>query len=379
MDNIEKFKELLNRHVPLPSDLPVTFLEIAQMPHYEVVISRIYQFYLKDSEEHGFKDLFLGALIALIKHKWKDRTSKDVDFFDKAPPSWEVQIEVSTRKGNRIDILIEWEDHASKKYCIIIENKVFHMLRNDLTDYFATPQAPPERKIGVLLTLERQEANHEQFVNITHEEWLNEVKKRLGEYLMTGVDRHLFFIRDFILNLSKLTKNTKYMNEFAQFYFNHHTEVEQLIQARNTFVLEVFKAFESAGQLLGLKTGGKRAENYQYLIEEKGEIMFTLIFNPNNTVPFCIVYEVQGTKLMHKDALRENAKKLIEDERWSKTIWITLWGNASCAHILGKSCDSFGSGTQDIVSYFEEELKNTWRPIADALSAVYKNEETEKQ
>lgn len=369
MNQYQIFESLLSKPIPAPPNMPVTFLEVARMPHYEVVISRIYQFYLIDSEEHGFKDLFLSSLINLIKRKWAAKNGSYHSLFDPLPAHWEVQIEVSTKKGNRIDILIEWEDDAGKKHCIIIENKVLHVLKNDLEDYYTTPEALPENKIGILLTLNKQEANHPKFINITHDEWLEEVKTRLGTYMMDGVDRHLFFIRDFILNLSKFTKNKKYMNDFSKFYFQQPAAIEQLVKARNIFVEEVFKAYQNAGDLLELPTGGKRAENYQYLIKEKGELLFTLAHNPDSDAPFVIIYDVMGTKLERKNALRAAAETLIKQDKW-KDLSGTNWENNNNAHIVLKSYRNFGEEGQDLVDFFRNEISSIWLPLAEELEKV---------
>lgn len=370
MTQFTLFEELLSQRIPSPPSLPVTFMEVAQMPHYEVVISRIYQFYLQDLEEHGFKDLFLGALFSLVNQKWKTHANTERIFFSEQPARWDVETEVSTKNGKRIDLLISWERDNQKHY-IIIENKIFHILLNDLEDYFNTPEGSPENKIGVLLTLEQQFSRHQNFINITHDELMREVKKRLGEYIMTGVDRHLFFIRDFILNLSKLTKNAEYMNEFSKFYFEHRSAIEKLVKARNAFLQQVFKAYETTGQILNMEVGGKRADNYQYIIKERGQIMFTLVFNDYQSAPFSIVYEVQGKKLQFKEALREHARKLISPDKWP-TVWVSDWGNASCAHIVGVSYERLNEEQQDLSAFFEKEMREIWLPIAEELSTIFK-------
>lgn len=133
-------EDLLSKSFPRLEEHPTTFLEIAQMPHYEVVISRIYNYYLQDNPEHGFKDLLLRSLIDSIKNKGKKL---------QIPREWTSQTEVATNKGKRIDILIDWVE-GNVKWSIIIENKIFHIINNDLEDYFQSSPALEDNKIGTM-------------------------------------------------------------------------------------------------------------------------------------------------------------------------------------------------------------------------------------
>ena len=86
--------------------------------------------------------------------------------------------EIKTKQGNRIDISIF---NKAQQKAIIIENKIYHHLDNDLSDYWSHYNYPDTNKIGILLTLKPHGIPTEvagKFVNITHLEW----KERILSY-----------------------------------------------------------------------------------------------------------------------------------------------------------------------------------------------------
>lgn len=124
--NLRDLEDFLDHNViPKIKKRPKTFLGIAKQPHYENVMSNIYAFYFNVDEVHGMQDLFINSLLEIINES-KLRDQKKVA----AISDFEVSTEVSTKKNGRIDILLSSEDHA-----IIIENKVYHTLNNNLEDY----------------------------------------------------------------------------------------------------------------------------------------------------------------------------------------------------------------------------------------------------
>ena len=51
---IDTYTDLLQKTFPRPPEKRKTFLEIGNVPHFELVISNFYAFYLRKDEEHGF-------------------------------------------------------------------------------------------------------------------------------------------------------------------------------------------------------------------------------------------------------------------------------------------------------------------------------------
>jgi len=127
--NIQVLEDFLDHNViPKIKRRPKTFLGIAKQPHYENVMSNIYAFYFKVEEVHGMHDLFITSLLEIINESKLGSIKKVNEISD-----FEVETEVSTKKGGRIDLLLSSQNHA-----IIIENKVLHNLKNDLEDYLTS-------------------------------------------------------------------------------------------------------------------------------------------------------------------------------------------------------------------------------------------------
>ena len=201
----KKYEKSLDRSFPKPVKKRKSFLEIGGNPHYENVISNFYRFYLDETEEHKFKNLFLKSLLDIIS----SQGFKTLQFED-----YSVQTEVRTNKGGRIDILIEENDEST---AVIIENKIYHELNNDLKDYWVSTKASSDNKVGVLMTLERMEPNQKGFINITHNQFIKQIESNIGHYLKNSDDLHLLFLKDLFRSIQDLNKNE--MKDTLKFYF----------------------------------------------------------------------------------------------------------------------------------------------------------------
>lgn len=101
---------------------PISIFEISGYPHYENVCSNILAFYLDPQREHGLGNLVLGALLKCCGYE-----------LGKQNEVVEIRREFSTHGGGRLDLLI-----VTDNYVVGIENKIFHHLNNDLSDYRKT-------------------------------------------------------------------------------------------------------------------------------------------------------------------------------------------------------------------------------------------------
>lgn len=121
--NLPSLERLLDDFRKLPRAEPhePTLLEIAGWKGEELVASKILEFFLSPGREHNWGTLLLDALLSLIE--WKG-PSLDKD-------SVEVQREVTTENGNRLDLVIE-----SNALVVGIENKITaDPCANPFTDY----------------------------------------------------------------------------------------------------------------------------------------------------------------------------------------------------------------------------------------------------
>lgn len=220
---LNQLENFLNNHeIPQPKKQVKTFLGIAKQPHYENVLSNIYAFYFDENEEHGLQDLFIKSLTEIISDKIKIKVPFSKHFFDlprfrNLSPSTEV----STTKNGRIDLLLDNNEQA-----IIIENKVYHHLNNDLDDYWNNIKYPIVDKIGVVLSLKPTFSGHNLFVNITHKELLDQVISQLGNYVMDASDKYMVFLKDLYQNIMNLT-NATISKEELDFYFKNQDKINQ--------------------------------------------------------------------------------------------------------------------------------------------------------
>lgn len=72
--------------------------QVAGFPHYEVVSSRVLEFFFDPNESHGLGTLFLEALSTFLV------SGKDVESFINT--DWEIERESITSNNNRIDLLL---------------------------------------------------------------------------------------------------------------------------------------------------------------------------------------------------------------------------------------------------------------------------------
>lgn len=267
MENLQlKYKDLLSRDLPKLPKREKSFLDIASMPHYENVNSNLLRFFFDATEEHGFGDLFLSSLLDLIKHK------KDISFLD-----WTVDREVKTIRGKRIDLAILSSDVDR---VVIIENKIYHHLNNDLGDYWNHYSGIAENdKVGVVLSLYSIRLNDNRYINVTHQQLCNEVLKNLGNYILNANYKYVVYLKDYIENI-----NTFYMSDAQknnlEFYFKNIEKINGLVRIKEDATNHILNQVTMVGDTLGLQVRSKRAVDRRYFTfpELKGGILYYAIF-----------------------------------------------------------------------------------------------------
>lgn len=209
----DAFSDLLGHPVQtFKKEIP-TFLSIAGFPNYENVLSNVYQYFLNDRES-GIGKLFFLALIDCLK----DGNQIPMD-------SWIVKREVTTPKGNRIDLAII-EDSSQPENVIIIENKIFHHLANDLADYVDTYRDVRNTTL-IVLSLQPMTGVAPPYINITHQQWTRAIKQRIGNSLNDIDLRSLAFVRDFLLHIDSYYENPINMDSY-KFLFDNAEKIEAL-------------------------------------------------------------------------------------------------------------------------------------------------------
>ncbi|MPQ46987.1 hypothetical protein GCQ56_08155 [Marinifilum sp. N1E240] len=295
-DDLSKLQDFLNNiEIPEIKTKPKTFLGIAKQPHYENVLSNLYAFYFDTNEEHDLNDLFISTFLEIIKDHLPD---KQINFNQ----AFKIKTEYKTVKKGRIDLLLYNQSSA-----IIIENKVYHFLGNDLDDYWDSISMG--NKIGIVLSLRKiKNINHPNFINITHMEFLNRVISNLDLYKDGATPKYLIFLQDLFQNIHNLS--TPDMNkEELEFYFNNQQKINQISsfnqRMNNHILVQVEKAHIPFAETT--KIAGKRTKRFRYFQSKKNpQLMITVVIQ-NLLQPkkeMYIAVELKGEALKNREQYR---------------------------------------------------------------------------
>lgn len=307
--NLEELEAFLHDYdIPKIKVNTKTFLGIAKQPHYENVLSNIYAFYFNTSEEHGLNDLFIKSFVELINTKTEVPFEISNDF--------DVFTEYTTDKGGRIDLLLQNEEKA-----IIIENKVYHYLNNDLDDYWNSTK--PKTKKAVVLSLKKiynilpiihpikkPYPNPYPFINITHLEFIDEVMKNSGDYLLNANDKYIVFLKDLYQNIINLSNQME--TKDLDFYFKHIETLNDIAKLKFSVRDYIKKEVNEAMALLGINLNlnisrGSLEKRLRYYVSEPHyNLMFTVVFGELLDIrkTLWIMVELNGKAVQNKEEFR---------------------------------------------------------------------------
>lgn len=209
------YQELLDNFAKLPKKKAndETFISICGHPHYEKVASNILAFFFDTKREHNLKDLFVKSLIEAAGENAED-------FSD----NFSSETEVYTNKGNYIDLLLRSEERN-----IVVENKIYAWLYNDLDDYYETvSEKEKEKPLGIVLSLHQQEKSNPNFKVVRYEDFFAQIKTNLGLYIQSANRKYMPFLLDFIDNIENLNRRTNMDKDFIEFMRDEDNEYEAI-------------------------------------------------------------------------------------------------------------------------------------------------------
>lgn len=227
------FLELLHDFDSLPkTDKSASIFDIAGYPHYENVCSNILAFYLDPNNEHGLGNLFYSSLMNLAGGN------------ELQPDNIQINREVSTKKGGRLDIVIKTDNQI-----IGIENKIFHHLSNDLVDYSdsidelaksdkSNDKPDQLNAVKIILSLRREQGSS-GFVCITYDELWSKIRERLGGYVSTSSQKWLLYLVDFMTTVEGLNGKNMELDSRDVFFIENEEKVNALLNARNVFLAKL--------------------------------------------------------------------------------------------------------------------------------------------
>lgn len=321
--NLRDLEDFLDHNeIPKIKKRPKTFLGIAKQPHYENVMSNIYAFYFNVDEVHGMQDLFINSLLEIINES-KLRDQKKVA----AISDFDVYTEVPTKKNGRIDILLSSEDHA-----IIIENKVYHTLNNNLEDYWNSIKVTDnneDNKIGIVLSLNKLNVTHGHFINITHIELLKRVIQNLGSYFMDAKDKYVVFLKDFYQNSINLSKSEMDSKEL-KFYFDNQPKIIEVKDFHFAVRDHIYNQVEDVINLIDedlilVKSKGEPNKRLRFFLSPRNKnLMFTVFFEKLLTPErgLVLIVELKNELLRNKEQYKTIAFTA-EEESTIKPVFFT--------------------------------------------------------
>lgn len=231
--NIDWLDDFL-RLLPEVSKVRRNFMEIAGFPKWETVNSNLLAFYLDKTAEHGFGDLFFKSLLKLINQE--DNELYKSDYY--------VEREVYTTHGKYIDLVIksvEVDKGGKHQWAIVLENKIYADLYNDLEEYWISVDAYDKQ--GVVLSVwdvKEQEKLDEllkkdmPYINILHKQLIEVVQKNHIDYFLEADDRHLMYLKEYISNVKSFYPNDnnemKDMDKVFGMFLNKSEEIKKIVE-----------------------------------------------------------------------------------------------------------------------------------------------------
>lgn len=120
--NLESYKELIEKFKKLDIvTKELTLFDVGTRGHFENPTTELLSFFIDDTREHGLENCFFKGIQDVFISR---EVSTELDDL------LSVETEVSTDKGNRIDLILE-----TNEALIIVECKIYHGQNNPFDDY----------------------------------------------------------------------------------------------------------------------------------------------------------------------------------------------------------------------------------------------------
>jgi hypothetical protein len=247
--------------------------EICGYPHYENVISNVLAFFLDPCREHKLGDLYIKSLL--------DAAGVD---YSKMDLQYTVEREMRTVQGGFIDLIL-YNDSS----CIVIENKIFSPLYNNLNDYYESGQRKSDNIHCLVLSLSEVKITNTYFKNITYKQLFEKIRLRLGEYIHNKTLNYFSLMFDFIDSIESLTKGGSSMSDdFYQFAKNNLDDLNALAKKLKDLQVELRKKVNAVNAIVNELTQDKPIKQWPYRELPKLEDAAVSDFTLENNIQIAI-------------------------------------------------------------------------------------------
>jgi hypothetical protein len=240
IENLEKdFGGFINKEIPSLKKVEKSLITILKA-NSETNLSNLLAHCFDGDGDPLLRQVFVDAFLSELPDEIPDNIS---DLIGENHNNLEVEVEYPTRLGNKIDIVLKFKNKRKSEMCaIIIENKLFHVLNNDLEEYFYSvsdlEKIETKNILVVVLSLKQSKdtlPDTRRHVQLTHSQLKEAVKKEHGRSLSQINNRFTQLIFDeYFKHIDDLyLENSNYENELGINYFIQNRE--QIIKLINIF------------------------------------------------------------------------------------------------------------------------------------------------
>lgn len=285
-----------------------SLMDITGIKHHENMWSDIYKFFFNEKEGHNMKDLFIRSLEQILKI--------EPNFLG----DFKVEREYGAENQRRIDILLKDEENHR---AIIIENKVYHTLNNDLDNYYKSicMKGYNDNDVKVVVLGLTKYKLKEGYISITHIDLLDKVLGNIHKYLPAANSNYVYLLQEFYKNIKNHTNMID--KKEVEFFFNKENQqkmvkIHDIYRHIKDYLIMVMECKDGSPlkdhiKSLGLspksEKTGKGEEYVKYVFDDNSQIMLTVFYKNSILRPedgeaphIHIVLEIQ-----------KNIKKVVED------------------------------------------------------------------
>lgn len=244
---IDKIKKIETEFIKLRNEKSeeTLFSIIGGKSTNEKTATRILSFFFDTNREHGMKDLFIRSFLEAAGEE-----------YNSSYPKYEAISEFQTNNGKYIDILL-----VGKNCNIVIENKIYADLYNDLDEYYKTAKKYEKRKEvkGYVLSpfntkdkIDKKKGNGKNFKSVTYTDFLEKLELNCKKYDIPN-SKYKILYDDFIDNMrflvdKKINIDTQIWKDFKDVYKKVNKEVKKDANEQRVAILK-YKIKELENQL----------------------------------------------------------------------------------------------------------------------------------
>ncbi len=229
-EECEKFIEECQGKLDRKGEEETLFSIVGGKSTDERTASRILAFFFDTNREHKMKDFFIKSFIEAAG-----------EYYEDFPHEFTVEKEFYTKHGKKIDILL-----LNPQRNIVIENKIYADLYNDLKEYYDTAKSkkcgsPKEVKGYVLSLFDVQDSIDEKKVGdnfkcVTYEKFLDALEQNEKDYNISTNLKYSVLYQDFKDNMRLLEE--KNMDKIDTSFWNRYKELYQELEEQRVEILK---------------------------------------------------------------------------------------------------------------------------------------------